>query len=71
MEYAVEWLTEFLEDGPKEFSEIEKEAKRQEIKKPTLHRARGELKKNPLFSTYKKPGIQHGPWVWELKQDTL
>lgn len=72
LDYAIEWLTEFLEDGPKEYQEIDKMARRQDIKPRTLRRAKDEmLLKNPMFSVYKKPGVLHGPWVWEIKDDFL
>lgn len=71
LDYAIEWITEFLSDGPKEYQEIDKMARRQEIKPKTLRRAREELMKNPLFSVYKKQGVPHGPWIWKLEDEFL
>ena len=69
LEDAVEWLRDFLADGPKEFPVIDKAARRQDIKSRTLKRAKDELRTREQLDTYKKPGVFNGPWIWEFKHE--
>jgi len=68
LEDAVEWLRDFLADGPKEFPVIDKAARRHDIKSRTLKRAKDELRTREQLDTYKKSGVFNGPWIWELKR---
>lgn len=61
---AVEWLRDFLVDGPKEFPAIDKAARRQDIKPRTLRRAKEQLMETGELRQSKK--AFKGPWTWEL-----
>lgn len=66
LEDAVEWLRDFLADGPKENPEIDKVARQQDIKPKTLRTAKERLLEAGEVRRFKKVGVFNGPWLWAL-----
>lgn len=64
-ESAKEFILEYLEDGEKEAEDLKESAKANGISETTLNRVRGDLKKEGLIKSYKKPGT--GKWFWFKK----
>jgi RecA-family ATPase len=59
---AVEWMREYLAEGPQSAADLERDALAHEIAKKTLGRA----KKNAAFQKY-KAGFDGG-WMWRLAE---
>lgn len=64
---AETWLEEILADGPMLKTEVEEQAKNEEISPKTLRRAREKMG----VLSYKKPGEKNGPYLWELPRKEM
>jgi hypothetical protein len=60
---AVEFLRDFLSDGPREVTEVKKAASAAGVTDRTLRRAKDKIGVQNIKSAYK------GPWVWRLPED--
>ncbi|MBV1734243.1 MAG: AAA family ATPase [Candidatus Desulforudis sp.] len=65
LDRAMDWLEDFLADGPKTKQEVDKAARRKGINVRTLRTAKEKLK----VKSCKRPGEQHSPWVWRLPDE--